>query len=72
MHAFDGLAGLIERSVPIAFEFIPSRYDLVTRQRLVAMLVGRYTTVHSLGRLDPTSPVDALASREHTDDLLIY
>ena len=72
VHAFDGLAGLIERSVPIAFEFIPSRFDLVARQRLVAMLTGRYTTVHSLGRLDPTAPVHALASREHTDDLLIY
>ncbi len=71
-HALDGLAGLIACSVPIVFEFTPSRYDIATRQRLVEMLVGRYTTVHSLGRLDPTAPICTLASREHTDDVLVY
>ncbi len=71
-HALDGLAGLIACSVPIVFEFTPSRYDIATRQRLVEMLVGRYTTVHSLGRLDPTAPIRTLASREHTDDVLVY
>ena len=71
-HALDGLAGLIACSVPIVFEFTPSRYDIATRQRLVEMLVGRYTTVHSLGRLDPTAPIRTLASREQTDDVLVY
>jgi FkbM family methyltransferase len=71
-QVLDGLAGLIARSIPIAFEFTPSRYNRETRERLVANLARHYTTVHSLGRRDPTAAVDTLAAREHTDDVLIY
>jgi len=42
------------------------------RQRLVELLMRHYKTVHSLGRLDPTAPIDTLAAREHTDDVLVY
>ena len=59
-------------SVPITFEFTPSRYSAESKHRLVARLAQHYTTVHSLGRLDPTTPIGALASREHTDDVLVY
>ena len=71
-QVLDGLAGLMAHTVPLAFEFTPSRYDAETRQRLVALLARHYSTVHSLGRGDATAPIAALASREHTDDLLVY
>ena len=71
-QALAGLAKLIARSVPITFEFTPSRYSVEVKQRLVAELVRRYTTVHSLGRMDPTAPIGTLASRKHTDDVLVY
>jgi FkbM family methyltransferase len=71
-QVLEGLAGLISRSIPIAFEFTPSRYSRETRERLVSNLARHYTTVHSLGRRDPTATVDALAARETTDDVLIY
>ena len=67
-----GLARLIERSVPITFEFTPSRYSVDVKRRLVEKLVRHYTTVHSLGRMDPTAPIAALANRTHTDDVLVY
>jgi FkbM family methyltransferase len=67
-----GLANLIARSVPITFEFTPSRYSVEVKRRLVDALVRNYTTVHSLGRLDPTAPIATLASRTHTDDVLVY
>jgi hypothetical protein len=31
-----------------------------------------YTTIHSLGRRDATAPIDTLATREHTDDVLVH
>jgi FkbM family methyltransferase len=71
-HTLAGLAKLIARSVPITFEFTPSRYSAEVRQRLVDALVRHYTTVHSLGRMDPTAPIATLASRTHTDDVLVY
>src|SRR6266446_1286764 len=71
-QVLDGLAKLMARSVPITFEFTPSRYGSESKKRLVARLAEHYTTVHSLGRLDPAAPVGALASREHTDDVLVY
>jgi FkbM family methyltransferase len=67
-----GLAKLIGRSVPITFEFTPSRYSVEVKRRLVEKLVRHYTTVHSLGRMDPTAPIATLASRTHTDDVLVY
>ena len=67
-----GLAGLIARSVPLAFEFTPSRYSPDVKQRLARLLARHYTTVHSLGRRDATAPVGTLASRMHTDDVLVY
>src|SRR5262249_59724933 len=71
-QVLDGLAKLMGRAVPITFEFTPSRYDAESKQRLVARLAQHYTTVHSLGRLDPTAPIGTLAAREHTDDGLVY
>jgi FkbM family methyltransferase len=71
-QVLDGLAKLMARSVPITFEFTPSRYGAESKQRLMARLAQHYTTVHSLGRLDPAAPIGALASREHTDDVLVY
>jgi FkbM family methyltransferase len=71
-QVLDGLAKLMARAVPITFEFTPSRYGSESKKRLVARLAEHYTTVHSLGRLDPAAPVGALASREHTDDVLVY
>jgi FkbM family methyltransferase len=67
-----GLDALIARSVPLAFEFTPSRYSRERKEQLVARLARHYTTVHSLGRLDPTAAVYALAARDHTDDVLVY
>jgi FkbM family methyltransferase len=67
-----GLAGLIARSVPLAFEFTPSRYSPDVKQRLAGLLARHYTTVHSLGRRDASAPVGTLASRTHTDDVLVY
>ena len=52
-EVLDGLAGLVARAVPIAFEFTPSRYDGVTRQqRLVDLLVGRWHDPVQLGTID--------------------
>jgi hypothetical protein len=62
----------MSRSVPIAFEFTPSRYSRDTKAQLVAQLARHYTIVHSLGRLDATATVDALAARDQTDDVLVY
>jgi FkbM family methyltransferase len=71
-QVLDGLAGLIARSVPLTFEFTPSRYSAEMKERLVGLLARHYSTVHSLGRQDATAPVGTLASREHTDDVLVY
>jgi FkbM family methyltransferase len=71
-QVLDGLDALMARSIPLAFEFTPSRYSRETREQLVARLARRYTTVHSLGRLDPTAAVDTLAARDRTDDVLVY
>ena len=71
-QTLGGLAKLIARSVPITFEFTPSRYSVEVRWRLVEALVSHYTTVHSLGRMDPTAPIATLASRTQTDDVLVY
>jgi FkbM family methyltransferase len=71
-QALEGLAGLMARATPIAFEFTPSRYTDATRQQLVERLVRHYTTVHSLGRGDATAPIAALRSRTETDDVLVY
>ena len=71
-QVLDGLAKLMTRAVPITFEFTPSRYAAESKQRLVARLAEHYTTVHSLGRLDPAAPIGTLAAREHADDVLVY
>ena len=71
-QVLQGLAGLMAHVVPLAFEFTPSRYSIETRQRLVQLLTPHYSTVHSLGRGEASAPVAALASRAHTDDVLVY
>jgi FkbM family methyltransferase len=71
-QVLDGLARLMSRSVPIAFEFTPRRYSAESKARLVRRLARHYTTVHSLGRREGTAPVGTLAGREDTDDVLMY
>ena len=71
-QVLDGLAGLMAHAVPLTFEFTPSRYSAETKQRLVQLLVRHYSTVHSLGRRDAAAPIGTLASREHTDDVLVH
>jgi FkbM family methyltransferase len=71
-QVLDGLAGIIAASVPLTFEFNPGRYSGRMRERLVTLLARHYSIVHSLGRGDATAPIAALASREHTDDVLVY
>src|SRR5436190_18303314 len=70
-QVLDGLAGLMSRSVPLAFEFTPSRYSSEKKQRLVAQLAANYSSFQSLGRRDAGGPISALASRERTDDVLV-
>jgi FkbM family methyltransferase len=70
-QALRGLGKLIERSVPVAFEFTPGRYDAHTRAEMVELLERHYTRVHSLGRKDPSAPIETLKSREQTDDVLV-
>jgi FkbM family methyltransferase len=70
-QVLDGLAGLMAHAVPLTFEFTPSRYSAKTKRRLVELLMRHYSTVHSLGRGDATAPIATLASREHTDDVLV-
>jgi FkbM family methyltransferase len=71
-QVLDGLTALMARSVPLTFEFTPSRYGAELKQHLVDLLARHYTTVHSLGRRDPSAPIGTLASRTHTDDVLVY
>jgi FkbM family methyltransferase len=68
----EGMTRLIARSVPLAFEFNPSRYTAQMKEQLVELLSRHYTTVKSLGRKDATAPIGALASRAHTDDVLVH
>ena len=71
-QVLDGLAGLMAHAVPLGFELTPSRYGRETQQRLCELLARHYTTLHSLGRRDATAPIATLASRAHTDDVLVY
>jgi FkbM family methyltransferase len=71
-QVLDGLAGLMAHSVPLCFELTPSRYGRQMQQRLCELLARHYTTVHSLGRRDTAAPIAMLASRTHTDDVLVY
>ncbi|HEY1362610.1 MAG TPA: FkbM family methyltransferase [Xanthobacteraceae bacterium] len=71
-QALAGLARLIERAIPIAFEFNPARYTVEAKRQLLDLLAPRYRTLRSLGRADPPAPVQALAARVHADDVLVY
>ncbi len=71
-QVLDGLAGLLSRSVPVAFEFTPSRYSAAKKQQLVGQLAAHYSTFQSLGLRDAGGPIGALASRARTDDVLVY
>src|SRR5262249_62375286 len=66
------LDALTARPDLLAFQSTPSRYSRAVKEQLVARLARHYTTVHSLGRSDPTAAVDTLAARDHTDDVLVY
>jgi FkbM family methyltransferase len=71
-QVLDGLARLLAHSVPLAFEFTPSRYSAQTRQQLVARLAAHYCRFQSLGLRDAGGAISMLASRECTDDVLVY
>jgi FkbM family methyltransferase len=71
-QVLDGLTRVLSHAVPLAFEFTPSRYGAEKKRELVQRLARHYSRVCSLGRGDPPGPISALASREHTDDVLVY
>ncbi|HEY7245371.1 MAG TPA: FkbM family methyltransferase [Xanthobacteraceae bacterium] len=71
-QVLEGVAGLLPHSIPLAFEFTPSRYSAETRQQLVARLAAHYSMFQSLGLRDAGGPIGALASRARTDDVLVY
>ena len=68
-----GLGRLLERRVPIAFEFAPGRYDADAKRDLVRLLAGHYSTMHSLNAApDHRAPIAALADIEDMDDVLVF
>jgi FkbM family methyltransferase len=72
-QAMDGLGEILERAVPIAFEFSPHRYDAATKRQLVQRLAAHYAHMHRLS--DPAAqrlPIAALASIAGIDDVLVY
>jgi FkbM family methyltransferase len=71
-QVLDGLTRVLSHAVPLAFEFTPSRYSAEKKRELVQRLARHYSCVCSLGRGDAPGPISALASREHTDDVLVY
>ncbi len=68
-----GLGRLLERRVPLAFEFAPRRYDANAKQDLVQRLAARYATLHSLNAApDHRAPIAALADIDDMDDVLVF
>jgi FkbM family methyltransferase len=68
-----GLGRLLERAVPIAFEFAPQRYSLETKRTLVDLLARHYTAMHRLtGAADNRAGIEALASIDSIDDVLVF
>ena len=72
-QVLQGLGRLLERAVPIAFEFAPRRYDADTKRKLIGVLARHYTTMHRLtGEADNRAGIEALAAIDSIDDVLVY
>ena len=73
-HALVGLGEIVTRSVPIAFEFFPARYEASVKRDVVQLLTAHYTRLYRLaqpGGGEP-APVEALAEIEGREDVLVY
>jgi len=72
-QALAGLGELLQRAVPIVFEFFPQRYDAATKEQLVKRLAAHYTRMHRLADpLDRALPIAALATIEQVTDVLVH
>lgn len=72
-QALAGLGELLQRAVPIVFEFFPQRYDAATKEQLVQRLAAHYTRMHRLADpLDRALPIEALATIEQVTDVLVH
>lgn len=68
-----GLGHLLERAVPIAFEFNPQRYDAESKRGLVDLLARHYTSLHRLtAESDHRAGIEALAEIDRIDDVLVF
>jgi FkbM family methyltransferase len=71
-QALEGLGELLQRAVPIVFEFFPTRYDAATKQRLVQGLAAHYTRMYRLADAgDRALPIEALITIEQVTDVLV-
>jgi FkbM family methyltransferase len=68
-----GLGRVVAYRIPIAFEFIPSRFTRSARLDLVDLLSPHYATLHRLsGLADNRAPISAIESIEGIDDILVF
>jgi len=71
-QALEGLGELLQRAVPIVFEFFPTRYDAATKQRLMQGLAAHYTRMYRLADAgDRALPIEALITIEQVTDVLV-
>jgi len=72
-QALEGLGELLQRAVPIVFEFFPRRYDAATKRQLVQRLATHYTRMYRLADpADRALPIEALATIEQVTDVLVH
>jgi FkbM family methyltransferase len=72
-QVLQGLGRLLERSVPIAFEFAPQRYSPETKRTLVDLLTPYYSTMHRLtAEADHRADIAALLTIDGLDDVLVF
>lgn len=72
-QVLQGLGGLLERAVPVAFEFAPHRYSAQTKRALVDLLARYYSSMHRLtAETDQCSGIEALADIDRVDDVLVF
>jgi FkbM family methyltransferase len=72
-QVLNGLGELLEKRVPIAFEFAPKRYNAQTKQALVDLLGRHYTTMHRLtADAEHRAGIEALAAIDSIDDVLVF
>jgi FkbM family methyltransferase len=72
-QVLNGLGELLEKRVPIAFEFAPKRYNAQTKQALVDLLGRHYTMMHRLtADAEHRAGIEALAAIDSIDDVLVF